>query len=116
MANFLKETISDIKSFGHWSDDTDIVFIGSDDQEWEVPNWSEFERLADFELDGYGYVEAPMSLIIVFRNGDQMKRYRDEYDGMYYWNLIRAWKRTEVGKTPMTLHAWDWDYIEEDDK
>ena len=79
--NLLSETIKDIESSGHTTDD--IVFIGSE-KSGHSCTWEQFVSLADREYDsGFGSSEVATDLIIVFSDGSKM--WRGEYDGSEWW-------------------------------
>jgi len=83
MANLLNETMQAIVKSGH--DIPDVVFIGSERGGYQC-TMEEFVVLADHEYDsGYGAAHVATDLIIVFSDGQQMRR--GEYDGSEWWEF-----------------------------
>lgn len=80
MTNLLEETKYDIKQSGH--EIKDVVYIGA--QDGHSCTWPEFEKLADAEYNsGFGSPEVATDLLIVFSDGQYLKR--AEYDGSEWW-------------------------------
>lgn len=113
MVNLLQETIADIEASK--SSISDIIFIGSADQEWSC-TWEEFTKLADVEYDaGYGAPEVATDLVIGFRDGSKLQR--AEYDGSEWWEYIMPFKLdyTQAGRTKtitkLVTSAVGWDSV-----
>ena len=80
--NFLKETLSSLKSFG--LKESDIISVGND--KYRI-SWECFEHNADFEYDhGFGGQEICCDLKIYGKNWIM---YRNEYDGSEWWEIMR---------------------------
>lgn len=99
--NLLEETRESIKESGHLPED--IVFIGSVESGHEC-TWDQFVTLADREYDsGYGGQEVASDLIVVFSDGQQMRR--SEYDGSEWWSFFVPFKRPEERRPISRLFA-----------
>lgn len=92
--NLLKETILDIKSSGHTTED--IVFIGSE-KSGHSCTWNQFIDLADMDYDQMsGSSRVATDLIIVFSDGSKM--WRGEYDGSEWWEYSSPFKKPDETK------------------
>lgn len=91
MINLLTEAQDEMAAHGLTPDD--IVFIGSEKSGHEC-TWEEFRTLANRTYDdGFGTAEVALDLVIVFRDGSQMRR--TEYDGSEGWEMIRPFVRPD---------------------
>lgn len=83
--SLLAETMEAINDSGH--SNMDIKFIGSEDGKYSC-SWGEFKELAQLEYDsGYGAQHIATDLVIVFEDGQIMKR--GEYDGSEWWEYTK---------------------------
>ena len=82
--NFLKETLVAMEDAGYCI--AQITFIGSANHVYEIPSWSAFQKLADFDYDnGYGGQRIAIDLVIEFDDGGWLTR--GEYDGSEWWEM-----------------------------
>lgn len=66
---------------------------------------SSFLEAADREYDdGYGEPEVDLDLLIVLKNGDQMRR--DEYDGLEWWEYHPT-QPTSIPEDLPLLDIWE---------
>lgn len=84
--NLLTETLEDIKTSGHTTDDVAIVKLY---RSGKCATWDEFVKIANFEYDnGWGSREINSDLVVVFNDSSWLER--REYDGSEWW----SWSKT----------------------
>ena len=110
--NLLIETIEAIKEADKKI--TDIKFIAINSENYF--DWQDYVKIAtdtDY-YSGYGGVNIIESLIIVFKNGDWLRR--EEYDGAEWFSLIVPPKlKGRTYKTPEFFKYGDLFYLEDNE-
>lgn len=108
MANFLEETIRNIKAAGKTVDD--IIFIGSLESGYACKGWDHFKDISNFEYDdGFGSAKIATDLVVVFSDYSHFRR--EEYDGSERWEYIPfikiPSKTKEVKKLGGDQYMWE---------